>query len=1178
MDLTCLESIYKDAKIDMDLYEEMAKVMAQTKDLEPWLIDFESDPQIIFSSENLNFILGIQPKLKGFQNYLEDVVEKFSSKMSADKIDFIIDSFSGVIDGRYDTYDVIYDFFDNTGKRRWINAVLLKAERNGSGKITKMLGTHRDVTDIYQQKESITNVFESCSDIVFTTNLVDITKFNHSYKTYFSTQTNAAKLLQQIRRRINPGHNLTSLDIDYIKQNPLKSLQVQINTNECQTDFIMFIQPIDQDSGEYVIRLTRVTSEIKNSFSIKKAQNIFEHSSEGIIFTDLNCNIISVNQSFTQITGYTQSDIIGKNPSMMASGLQSEHFYREMWDDINKKGIWKGEICNRHKNGEVYYENLTIKAIYDEYDTLSNYVGMFSDITAQKRQKEELEYLAHHDHLTSLANRTLLTKRLTSAIKSKRSFSVLYLDLDGFKKINDTYGHAAGDFLLIELSKRFKNIVRKQDTVARIGGDEFVILMHDITDTSDCLFIIERLLVQASSDIHFKEHILQVTASLGATFFNKDRDGATDLDKLLKQADSAMYHAKRSGKNCFKLFDKSMQEEVDSSACNKNSISKQTNTIANKLLSDKRNAIRANILECLVRNLPLTDILLKIIEGVEIDFPGMMCSILLVDQSGKLLVDGIAPSLPSFYNEAIDGIKIDLNRGSCGHAAATKKRMIVDDIATHPNWSRVKHLAEKAGLASCWSEPIIGAEGKVLGTFAIYHTQKTTPAIDDFKLIDMSAQLAALAIEKDSANKALWKSLNYDPLTELSNKNLFVDKVKAELSVPNNKFGLFHIDIKQFHLINHSFGHEFGDQVLINVANRLKSIIKKQDDIGRINGDEFIVLVNGNINVLNMFASEITKHIRKPLHINNEELHLNVCIGISVFPDDAFNEKELFNNASKALRAHKLCPVTDYQHFDQTLQFVANERMALENDLYKAIQNDEFFLVYQPIFDLQNNTLVKAEALLRWNHPTRGVLYPDLFIPVAEETKLIIEIGEIVFRKAMEMLKKWRKLYNPEFKVSINTSVVQYQAKNLLVDSWLNRHNVIHDKNHGLIVELTESVLLDDHENIAKQLDMLKQAGFEIALDDFGTGYSSLSYLQKFKFDYLKIDRSFIEDINLENENNALCKTIVLMGKNLGIKVIAEGVETETHLDVLKHMKAEFAQGYHYSKPITPESFEKLYF
>lgn len=312
-------------------------------------------------------------------------------------------------------------------------------------------------------------------------------------------------------------------------------------------------------------RMVELQERLKEALGrLRLTASVFSHASEGIVITDLDGTIIEVNEAFERITGYIRDEAVGKNPSLLKSGRHNQDFYQAMWHGLTHNGHWSGEIWNRHRNGEIYAEMLTINAVEDSQGELQHYVAMFTDITAQKEHERRLEHIAHYDALTGLPNRVLLADRLHQAMsqskRSDRHLAVAYLDLDGFKEVNDSHGHEVGDQLLVTIAKRMKEILREGDTISRLGGDEFVAVLIDLQDTRDSLTLLTRLLEAASQPVHVAEHTLQVSASVGVTFYADAEQ--VEPDQLLRQADQAMYQAKLAGKNRYHIFDAEQDRNV----------------------------------------------------------------------------------------------------------------------------------------------------------------------------------------------------------------------------------------------------------------------------------------------------------------------------------------------------------------------------------------------------------------------------------------------------------------------------------------------------------------------------------------------------------------------------------------------------------------------------------------
>jgi diguanylate cyclase (GGDEF)-like protein/PAS domain S-box-containing protein len=319
------------------------------------------------------------------------------------------------------------------------------------------------------------------------------------------------------------------------------------------------ISPMRNSKGEitqFISSKEDITERKRNEENLKITASVFANSNDGILITDSNNNILDVNPAFTQITGYTREEVIGKNPKMLSSGRQDKEFYGAIWQSLQQNKAWRGEIWNRRKSGEIYAELLSISAICDVTGMAQRYVGVFSDISYLKTHEAELSQVANYDALTGIPNRRLLADRLEQSIvrtqRSGKILSVCYLDLDGFKQVNDQYGHAAGDQLLVEVTRRLQKVLRAEDTLARLGGDEFVVLLNDLVSEDECLQILDRILAIVATPVLIGKHETVVSASIGVTFYSS---GNEDGDTLLRHADQAMYIAKQAGKSRYYLYD-----------------------------------------------------------------------------------------------------------------------------------------------------------------------------------------------------------------------------------------------------------------------------------------------------------------------------------------------------------------------------------------------------------------------------------------------------------------------------------------------------------------------------------------------------------------------------------------------------------------------------------------------
>lgn len=544
------------------------------------------------------------------------------------------------------------------------------------------------------------------------------------------------------------------------------------------------------------------------------AGKVFEILDDGIMVTDVNQTIVYVNATFTRLTGYTLEEVAGKTPRLLSSGRHTAAFYREMWTKINETGTWQGEIWNRKKNGEVYVEELSITRVLDDEGRVSHYVGIFKDITVRKHLEAKINHQALHDVLTGLPNRYLLKERLDEAIalarKTGTGVGVFYLDLDRFKRVNDSLGHHVGDKLLKQAAERIKQCLSERDTIARLGGDELAVLVPGVERREACAAKAGRILGAFEKPFYIEGHELFVTCSIGISLFPDD---AGDGDELVRLADQALYEAKNAGRNNFRFYAR---------------------------------------------------------------------------------------------NSSAD----------------------------------------------------------------------------------------------------------------------------------------------------------------------------------------------------NFFSVE------------------------------------------KALR--------------------------------EALATNPFKVYFQPVYQSDSLKLVGAEALIRWHHPEKGIIPPAAFIPVAEESGLILRIDRWVLREACMQLARWHARGYRHLRVGVNLSMLQFQQEDLvdLIRSALGESGI---PPSSLILEITEQTLMQDPESSIRTMHNIRQLGVNISLDDFGIGYSSFNYLKQLPVQKLKIDRSFTRDIAVTEKDFLIVKALIHMADSLKIDVVAEGVETKEQLDLLMAEKCTFLQGFYFSKPIPSEEFEQKY-
>ncbi|MFL6658546.1 MAG: putative bifunctional diguanylate cyclase/phosphodiesterase [Massilia sp.] len=464
---------------------------------------------------------------------------------------------------------------------------------------------------------------------------------------------------------------------------------------------------------------------------------------------------------------------------------------------------------------------------------------------------------------------------------------------------------------------------------------------------------------------------------------------------------------------------------------------------------------------------------------------------------------------------------------------------------------------------------------------AVWTTMATNPIFDA-----AGHYLGALALVTDittskQSSELIWRQANYDALTDLPNRHMFMDRLLQETRKADRNaafLALLFIDLDHFKEVNDQYGHAKGDEVLVEATRRIASCVRGSDTLARLGGDEFTVILTGLdlVACVERIARSMVSLLALPYDLDGEKAQLSASIGIALYPPDARELDDLLTCADQAMYAAKHRGRNNYSYYTPELQAAAEARQSMASDLRLAISAQQFEILYQPIVSLQTGAVHKAEALLRWRHPTRGLLGPAEFIPFAESTGLIVEIGDWVFRQAAAQALRWQRLVDPSFQVSVNKSPVQFRRDAALYQGWIDHLQAMGLPSHSIVIEITESVLLDGVEQVIERLREYRAMGLQVSLDDFGTGYASLSHLKRFDIDFVKIDHSFIATLEDDDGDLALCEAIIMMAHKLGLKVVAEGVETKVQRALLVDAGCDFAQGYMFARPMAAAEFEAM--
>lgn len=436
--------------------------------------------------------------------------------------------------------------------------------------------------------------------------------------------------------------------------------------------------------------------------------------------------------------------------------------------------------------------------------------------------------------------------------------------------------------------------------------------------------------------------------------------------------------------------------------------------------------------------------------------------------------------------------------------------------------------------------------------------------------------------ESKKSEETIWRQANFDSLTDLPNRQMLWDRLKQEvvkLDRTNMQLAVLLIDLDGFKEVNDTLGHDVGDRLLKVASVRIKECLRSTDTVARLGDDEFVVVLTEltESNFAEDVAQKLLLRLAEAFTLESLKIYITASIGITISPRDSSDAETLIKYADQAMYLSRKKGRNRFSYFNESLQTAAQKRLTLASELRDALSANQFQVYYQPIIELSTGDIHKAEALIRWMHPVRGMISPADFIPLAEETGLIMDIGFWVFQQAVRELDHWKKMFNPHFEISVNRSPVEFLAtpsgKHHAFLRYLteNKQSV-----QGIIFEITEGLLLDSQDEVMDMILKIRDAGIEVALDDFGTGYSSLSYLRRFDIDYLKIDKSFVDNIATNADSLAVCEAIIVMAHKLGMKVIAEGVETNEQLNVLTDAGCDFGQGYLFSRPIPAVDFENF--
>ena len=610
---------------------------------------------------------------------------------------------------------------------------------------------------------------------------------------------------------------------------------------------------------------------------------------------------------------------------------------------------------------------------------------------------------------------------------------------------------------------------------------------------------------------------------------------------------------------------------------------------------------RNDVLELVARNAPLEVILERLMGLIATQQPEAVCSVSLLE-GDHLRLRAAQTSLTRALRSALRHLPFGADGGPVGLAASLAEAVVQPDLHVSQtfdldgvplgsiDWEAGRQIALERGLRACWAFPILGAEGQIWGVIASHRSKTGGPDFLQGSLYHTVTSLAAIALEHRSINERMRIQARIDALTGLPNRLALEDRLTQailEAGQRGSELALLWVDLDGFKTVNDTLGHGVGDALLQAITDRMLLSIGSGDTLARIGGDEFALvhsLAKGPEDAARL-AERLLESFRAPIKIQGRELFVTGSIGIALYPQDGSDTLSLQRHADLAMYRAKAAGKNTFELFTPALTAVALERLELEHALRRALENAQLVgpehdpsqtlgleLHYQPQVDLKAQ-VVAVEALLRWNHPQLGPIPPARFIPVAEDCGLIVALGEWVLSSACHQVVRWREQGLSCVPVAVNVSPIQFSRSDFVqtVQRVLQASGL---EASFLELELTEGIVMQDLEATSGKLFALREMGVSVSIDDFGTGYSSLKYLQRLPIDCLKIDRSFVLEIDHEFGSQSLVRTIILLARELGLKVVAEGVETDAQFDVVRALECDRVQGYLFARPVSALNLE----
>ncbi len=868
-----------------------------------------------------------------------------------------------------------------------------------------------------------------------------------------------------------------------------------------------------------------ITERKRAAGSLAQQAAAMKASMDGMAIIDHLGVCIYLNDAYAKIFGYSDPErLIGASWEMFYFQEELKRLKEQIMPAVWRDGSWRGEAMGLKLNGGALPLEISISSVDG-----GGLVQVVRDITERRKIEETLRNSSLKDDLTGLFNRRGLLKQAAPyfdfARRQKETLLLLFIDLDGMKRINDEFGHNEGDNALIQTAKILNRSFRSSDIIARLGGDEFTVLVTDLNASKEDA--ITRLNENLKAYNASETRGFKLAFSIGVATLEPER--MTCFEELLEQADQAMYEQKRMKRR--RATERSQNRPFGEGDSNSDSPF-APNSIPFALSTNSKTY------------------------GGTFDNAAIGMAVVSVDGSWLQVNESLCKLLGYSEQELrATNFQMMTHPDDLRHVQSYIQRVLEGYIQSHEQEKRYIH-----------------EQG---------HTVWVQWYVSLLKDSETGTKRLFFQVQDISDRKRAEERLTQDTLTGLPNRARFHDLLKHRFArkQTDKECAVLLIDVDRFKLVNDSLGNASADQLLIQIAQRIKTCLRQNDVLARVGGDEFAVLLDDVLGEeeASSVATRIQQALSISFNLHGQEVYTTLSIGIALGSDYAEQVSDMLRDAETAMHQAKARGKARYEIFGRDMHGELTSRLKMETDLRRACERDELFVDYQPIVSLENQTLIGFEALVRWRHPEFGMVAPKDFIPVAEETGLILTIGQRVLESACRQAREWQTIYPaaPPLFVSVNLSVKQFNQPGLVenIASLLQEFQL---PPRCLKLEITESVFSDNLDGAVGLLTQLRELGVQLSIDDFGTGYSSLSYLQRFPIDTLKIDRSFVTQMMENEENLAIVRTIVALAQNLGMDVVAEGVETEDQLRLLRKLECENGQGYLFSTPLGSQQLDQF--